>query len=137
MVNWRSDERFPGTYSQWLWQRVRRLRRPTLVYLCALAVIFTVVTLLVRHELGYWYRRGVPGVAVWTCVLAGLGVNVVLTQVLHWYPTSLVGIPTERFSTMAPPTVILVCHAFVLFGVVALLALLALLRQPPPPARDP
>ena len=45
-----------------------------------------------------------------------------LTQVLHWYPTSLVGIPTEKFSNMAPPTIVLVCHAFVLFGAFVLLA---------------
>jgi hypothetical protein len=197
-VNWRSNERFPGTYSQWLWQRVRRLMRPTLVYLAALAAIFAVVTVLVRrevtdayvqgvtgplwflavyipvtaltpatsawwrrhgvatiavlavavvaidvlrlhvgetwgainmiaawtlvHQLGYWYRHGVRrDVAVW-CVVLGLAVNVVLTQVLHWYPTSLVGIPTEKFSNMAPPSVILVCHSFVLFGLFVLLA---------------
>lgn len=197
-VNWSSNERFPGTYSQWLWQRVARLMRPTLVYLAALAVLFTVVTLVVRrevtdpylqgvtgplwflavyipvtaltpatsawwrrhglatiavlalvvvgvdvlrlhvvetagainmiaawtlvHQLGYWYRRGVPRAAAWACVVGGLVANVALTQVLRWYPTSLVGIPTEKFSNMAPPTVILVCHAFVLFGLFVLLA---------------
>jgi len=197
-VNWSSNERFPGTYSQWLWQRVARLMRPTVVYLSALAVLFAVVTLLVSrevtdpylqgvtgplwflavyipvtaltpatsawwrrhgiatiaimlavvvavdvvrlnyietagavnmvvawtlvHQLGYWYRRGVPRAAAWAFVVGGLGVNVVLTQVLHWYPTSLVGIPTERFSNMAPPTVILVCHSAVLFGGFVLLA---------------
>ena len=197
-VNWRSNERFPGTYSQWLWQRVARLMRPTLVYLAALSLIFTVVTILVPrsitdpyvqgitgplwflavyipvtaltpattawwrrrgpwtiavllvvvvlvdvvrlnsmetmgainmvaawtlvHQLGYWYRDGVPrGVAV-AAIVGGLGINVLLTQVLHWYPTSLVGIPTERFSNMAPPTIILVCHAFVLFGAFVLLS---------------
>ena len=197
-VNWRSNERFPGTYSQWLWQRVRRLMRPTLVYLVALAVIFSVVTVLVRrdvtdayvqgvtgplwflavyipvtaltpattawwrrqgrativvlvvavalvdvlrlnvgetwgalnmvlawtlvHQLGYWYRDGVRRDVAVVCVVLGLGVNVVLTQGLHWYPTSLVGIPTERFSNMAPPTIVLVCHSFVLFGLFVLLA---------------
>ena len=197
-VNWRSNERFPGTYSQWLWQRVARLMRPTLVYLAALSLIFTVVTILVPrsitdpyvqgitgplwflavyipvtaltpattawwrrrgpwtiavllvvvvlvdvvrlnsmetmgainmvaawtlvHQLGYWYRDGVQrGVAV-AAIVGGLGTNVLLTQVLHWYPTSLVGIPTERFSNMAPPTIILVCHAFVLFGAFVLLS---------------
>ena len=64
------------------------------------------------------------------CIVVGLGVNVVLTQVLHWYPTSLVGIATERFSNMAPPTIILVCHAFVLFGAFVLLA-----AVDPPPLR--
>ncbi len=197
-VNWRSNERFPGTYSQWLWQRVARLMRPTIVYLTVLAILFTVVTVLVPrritdpyvqgvtgplwflavyipvtaltpatsawwrrhgvvtiplllavviavdvvrlnaietlgavnmvvawtlvHQLGYWYRAGVSRRAAAACIVLGLGSNVVLTQVLHWYPTSLVGIPTERFSNMAPPTVILVCHAFVLLGSFVLLA---------------
>ena len=197
-VNYRSNERFPGSYSQWLWQRTARLMRPTVVYLAALALIFTVVTLVVRrevtdpyvqgvtgplwflavyipvtaltpatsawwrrrglatiavllvvvvtvdalrlnvsetigavnmiaawtlvHQLGYWYRRGVPRNVAIACIAGGLGVNVVLTQMLDWYPTSLVGIPTEKFSNMAPPTVILVCHSFVLFGAFVLLA---------------
>jgi hypothetical protein len=197
-VNYRSNERFPGTYSQWLWQRTARLMRPTVVYLATLAVIFTIVTVVVRrevtdpylqgvtgplwflavyipvtaltpatsawwrrrglatiavllavviavdalrlnvsetvgainmivawtlvHQLGYWYRRGVPRNSAIACIAAGLGINVVLTQVLDWYPTSLVGIPTEKFSNMAPPTVILVCHSFVLFGLFVLLA---------------
>ena len=197
-VNYRSNERFPGSYSQWLWQRTARLMRPTVVYLAALAVLFTVVTLVVRrevtdpyvqgvtgplwflavyipvtaltpatsawwrrrgvatiavllvvvvtidvlrlnvsetigavnmiaawtlvHQLGYWYRRGVPRNVAIVCIAVGLGVNVLLTQVLDWYPTSLVGIPTEKFSNMAPPSVILVCHSFVLFGAFVLLA---------------
>jgi hypothetical protein len=197
-VNWRSNERFPGTYSQWLWQRVARLMRPTLVYLVAMSAIFTVITILVPrsitdpyvqgitgplwflavyipvtaltpattawwrrhgpwtiavllavvvvvdvvrlnsmetmgainmiaawtlvHQLGYWYRQGVPRVAAVASIVGGLGVNIVLTQVLHWYPTSLVGIPTEKFSNMAPPTIILVSHASVLFGAFVLLS---------------
>jgi hypothetical protein len=197
-VNWRSNERFPGTYSQWLWQRVARLMRPTIVYLGVLAVVFAVVTVLVPrrvtdgyvqgvtgplwflavyipvtaltpatsawwrrhgawtiavllavvivvdvvrlnafetlgafnmivawtlvHQLGYWYRDGVRREIAYACIVIGLGVNIALTQVLHWYPTSLVGIPTEKFSNMAPPTIILACHAFVLFGAFVLLA---------------
>ena len=197
-VNWRSNERFPGTYSQWLWQRVARLMRPTVVYLGVLAVLFAVVTLLVPrritdpyvqsitgplwflavylvvtaltpattawwrrhglatvavllvvvvavdalrfgvidrfgavnmvaawtlvHQLGYWYRDGVRRGTAAACVVVGLGANVLLTQVLHRYPTSLVGIPTDPISNMSPPTVILVCHSFVLFGGFVLLA---------------
>jgi hypothetical protein len=37
--------------------------------------------------------------------------------------TSLVGIPTDAFSTVAPPTIILVCHAFLLFGAFGLLSI--------------
>jgi hypothetical protein len=197
-VNQRSFERFAGSYNQWLWNRTRRLMRPTVVYLLALAVIFTVVTLLVRrevtdpllqgvtgplwflalyipvtaltpltsrwwarsgpwsigvllvgvvlvdyvrlqhvetwgavnmllawvlvHQLGYWYRSGISRRMAAALLLVGLAVNVWLSQLLGWYPTSLVGIPTEKFSNMAPPTVVLVMHSFVLFGGFALLA---------------
>ncbi|MCA0330968.1 MAG: acyltransferase [Actinobacteria bacterium] len=197
-VNERSYERSAGTYNVWLWKRTRRLMRPTVVYLLVLAVIFSVVTLLVRrevtdplvqgvtgplwflavyipvtaltpvtsawwrrsglwsvavlavgvaaidvvrlnwvetagaltmvvawvlvHQLGYWYRAGVSRMAAWACVVGGLTANVLLSQVLRWYPTSLVGIPTERFSNMAPPTIVLVLHSLVLFGGFVLLA---------------
>ncbi|MFC6236807.1 acyltransferase family protein [Longivirga aurantiaca] len=197
-VNQRSFERFAGSYNQWLWNRTRRLMRPTVVFLLALAVIFTVVTLLVRrevtdpllqgvtgplwflalyipvtaltpvtsrwwarsgpwsvgvllvgvaavdyvrlshvetwgalnmllawvlvHQLGYWYRAGVSRRMATALLLGGLAVNVWLSQVLGWYPTSLVGIPTEKFSNMAPPTIVLVMHSFVLFGGFVLLA---------------
>jgi len=82
-----------------------------------MAVAWTLV-----HQLGYWYRDGVSRPVAVLSIVGGLTVNVVLTQVLDWYPTSLVGIPTEKFSNMAPPTLILVCHAFVLFGAFVLLA---------------
>jgi len=197
-VNQRSHERFAGTYNEWLWNRTRRLMRPTVVCLLALAVIFSVVTFVVRrevtdpllqgvtgplwflavyipvtaltpvtsawwrraglrsvvvlavcvalidvvrlnwvetagaltmivawvlvHQLGYWYRAGVTRRAAWACIAVGLTANVVLSQVLGWYPTSLVGIPTEKFSNMAPPTIVLVMHSLVLFGAFVLLA---------------
>jgi fucose 4-O-acetylase-like acetyltransferase len=197
-VNQRSYERSEGSYNLWLWRRTRRLMRPTVVYLLALAAIFSIVTLLVRrevtdplvqgvtgplwflavyipvtaltpvtsawwrrsglrsvavlaagvvvvdvvrlnwvetagaltmivawvlvHQLGYWYRAGVSRQAAWACVVGGLAANVVLSQVLRWYPTSLVGIPTEKFSNMAPPTIVLVLHSLVLFGLFVLLA---------------
>jgi len=197
-VNAGSRTRAHGTYNQWLWQRVRRLMRPTSVYLLVLAALAVVVTLLVPreitdpyvqgvtgplwflavyvpvtaltpltlaawkrwgiwtlvvlfasvavvdyvrlehvetagaltmilawvlvHQLGYWYRDGVPRGVAWGLVVGGLAGNVLLTQILQWYPTSLVGIPTERFSNMAPPTVILVLHSCVLFGAFVLVA---------------
>ena len=81
-----------------------------------------VVAWTLVHQLGYWYRDGVPRAVAVASIVGGLAVNVALTQVLHWYPTSLVGIPTEKFSNMAPPTIVLVCHSFVLFGAFVLLA---------------
>jgi hypothetical protein len=122
----------PATTAWW-----RRHGPWTIAVLLAVVVLVDVVRLNSRetlgavnmiaawtlvHQLGYWYRAGVPRAVAVLSIVGGLGVNIVLTQVVRWYPTSLVGIPTERFSNMAPPTVILVCHAFVLFGAFVLLA---------------
>lgn len=197
-VNATSWRRFDGTWSQWVWQRVGRLMRPTVVFLLAGSAIFTVVSLLVRrevtdalvggvtgplwflavyipvtamtpltlrwfdrsplgscllllvavgvvdvlrlnvaetagalnlvlawtlvHQLGYWYDRGVSRPVAGGLVVAGLAANLLLTWRLGWYPPSLVGIPTERFSNMAPPDLVLVWHAATLFGVFVLVA---------------
>lgn len=197
-VNQRSLERFDGQYNQWLWQRVRRLMQPTLAYLLAMSVVFTVVSQLVprettdpllagmagplwflavyipvtalapvssrwwraagvssllwlgvtvavvdwlrfqvndligvlnllvawlfAHQLGYWYRQGVSSRVALSSIAGGLLGNLLLTQVLDWYPTSLVGIATDPFSNVAPPTVVLLLHSMVLFGLFTLLA---------------
>ena len=197
-VNIGSFARSTGTYNQWLWQRVKRLMKPTAVFLLTMSVVFTilsftidtkitdalvsgvsgplwflsvyvivtaltpvtskmwnkfglasvvalfVLTVLVdfvrlqvvsaagvlnliiawvlAHQLGYWYNRGVTKNHSIALISVGLSLNILLTQVLKWYPTSLVGIPTEPISNMAPPTIILVFHTFVLFGLFNLLA---------------
>lgn len=197
-VNYGSYARFSGTYNQWLWQRVKRLMKPTAVFLLTMSLIFTVLSFtidtkitdalvsgisgplwflsvyvlvtaltpltskwwnrsglasvlvlfaaallvdLVRlqvasaagvlnliiawvmvHQLGYWYNRGVARNYAISLIAVGLVANLTLTQVLKWYPTSLVGIPTEPISNMAPPTIILVFHSLVLFGLFNLLA---------------
>lgn len=197
-VNIGSYLRSSGNFNQWLWQRTRRLMKPTVVFLLTLAVIFSVITLVADeritdglvsgvtgplwflsvyilvvaltpvsvkiwnllglksiwvffvlavlidyirlniadvagvlnliviwvmvHQLGYWYQQGVSRTHAQVLIVIGLLSNVVLTQVLKWYPTSLVGIPTEKFSNMAPPTIILALHSFVLFGIFVLIS---------------
>lgn len=197
-VNKTSWEHFNGTYSQWLWQRLARLLRPTIVFLSFVAILalfatlFTssevsgplitgitgplwflavyipvtdltpltakwfnetpaisvgvlfflsisvdvlrfnistivgVLNLLIAwtfvHQLGYWYNSGVKKQIATGLIVGGLLMNFFLTKVIGWYPTSLVGIPTEKFSNMAPPTVILVFHSIVLFGLLCILA---------------
>lgn len=74
------------------------------------------------HQLGYWYDDGIPRRIAGGIIGIGLGLNIVLTQITRTYPTSLVGIPTEKFSNMAPPDIILVNHALVLLGLFVLLA---------------
>ena len=197
-VNFGSYARSTGTYNQWLWQRVKRLMKPTAVFLLAMSVIFTVLSFTIDtritdalvsgisgplwflsvyvivtaltpltskwwnksglvsvfvlfvaavvvdvvrlqvasaagvlnliiawvmvHQLGYWYNRGVAKNHAISLIFVGLVANITLTQVLKWYPTSLVGIPTEPISNMAPPTIVLVFHSLVLFGLFNLLA---------------
>lgn len=197
-VNFGSYGRFSGTYNQWIWQRTKRLMKPTSVFLLTMSVAFTILTFTVdtrvtdalvsgvsgplwflavyvlvtaltpitskwwqasglksiwilfviavlvdvvrlqfadaagvlnlivawvlAHQLGYWYNRGVARNHAFYLIAIGLTANVVLTQLLKWYPTSLVGIPTEPISNMAPPTIILVFHTFVLFGLFNLVA---------------
>ena len=197
-VNKTSWENFSAGYAQWLWGRVSRLMRPTVVFLGFMVVFGTVATLALPasftdplmggitgplwflavyipvvaltpltaawfdrqplistvvlfiacvvidvlrfkfvgaagvanlllawvfvHQLGYWYSKGVSRRVASGLIVLGLLANVVLTNLLAWYPISLVGIPSERFSNMSPPDMILVFHALVLFGLFVLLA---------------
>jgi hypothetical protein len=93
-----------------------------LQFVSAAGILNLIVAWVLAHQLGYWYNRGVAKNHAKLMIAAGLIANIVLTQILHWYPTSLVGIPTEAISNMAPPTIILVFHTFVLFGLFNLIA---------------
>lgn len=197
-VNFGSYLRSQGNFNQWLWQRTRRLMKPTVVFLLTLAIAFSIITLLADesvtdglvtgvtgplwflsvyilvvaltplsvnvwkrlgkksiaiflllavlvdylrlnvldafgvlnliiiwvmvHQFGFWYQEGVTKLYARVFIAFGLVSNILLTQVFQLYPTSLVGIPTEKFSNMAPPTIILAFHSFVLFGLLVLLA---------------
>lgn len=197
-VNFGSYLRSQGNFNQWLWQRTRRLMKPTVVFLLTLAFVFSIITFfadekvtdglvtgvtgplwflsvyiivvaltpfsvkvwgvfgkksitllcflavlvdylrlnvldafgvlnlviiwVMVHQLGFWYQEGVNKNHARILIVLGLFSNIVLTQVVRWYPTSLVGIPTEKFSNMAPPTIILAFHSFVLFGLLVLVA---------------
>ncbi|MGA1248096.1 MAG: acyltransferase family protein, partial [Candidatus Nanopelagicales bacterium] len=45
-VNFGSYLRSQGNFNQWLWQRTRRLMKPTVVFLLTLAIAFSIITLL-------------------------------------------------------------------------------------------
>ena len=64
-------------------------------------------------------------------IVAALTVNAVLIQQGPW-PVSMVGMPGEPVSNMAPPTVVLAIHSFVLAGVLTCLSapLARLLERP-------
>ena len=69
-VNRGSWERFTGPWSQWMWQRTRRLMRPTLVFLAVMAVLFTIVSALVPRDVT---GPLVAGLLVSGADLAGVG----------------------------------------------------------------
>ncbi|MDX2816824.1 acyltransferase [Streptomyces sp. PA03-5A] len=74
---------------------------------------------LAVHQLGFLRADGrlrLPAAAA-TCGLAGAVALVALGP----YPLSMVGMPGERISNMAPPTLALLCHGVWLVGAVELL----------------
>jgi hypothetical protein len=79
---------------------------------------------LAVHQLGFLYADGVlvragRGFAA-ALAVAGLAVVVALTA-YGPYPVSMVGMPGDRISNMAPPTIALLAHSLWLTGLVLLL----------------
>jgi hypothetical protein len=74
------------------------------------------------HQLGFFYRRLVDAGrrVAWSLLWAGLFGLVALVG-SGLYPGSMVGVPGERFSNMAPPTVSIVALVTFQVGVVLLL----------------
>jgi hypothetical protein len=74
---------------------------------------------LAVHQLGFLRA---DGRITAPAVLAGTGLTgAVLLVALGPYPLSMVGMPGEKVSNMAPPTLALLCHALWLVGAVELL----------------
>ncbi|MGX2995216.1 acyltransferase family protein [Streptomyces sp. JNUCC 64] len=74
---------------------------------------------LAVHQLGFLRADGRLRAPV---VLAGAGLaGAALLVALGPYPLSMVGMPGERLSNMAPPTLALLCHGLWLVGAVELL----------------
>lgn len=73
------------------------------------------------HQLGFFYERLVaaPRRVAQCFVLGGLFALVALTNMGH-YPKSMVGVPGEAFSNMAPPTICIVALCVLQVGVVVL-----------------
>jgi hypothetical protein len=71
------------------------------------------------HQLGFFYDRliALPRSRHWT--LAGGGILLLAALVLtNRYPGSMVGVPGQRFSNMAPPTFCIVALCFLQIGLV-------------------
>ncbi|HEX7168398.1 MAG TPA: acyltransferase [Acidimicrobiales bacterium] len=85
------------------------------------------------HQLGFSYDRLVTASRrfAWCLVLGGLYALIALTHMGH-YPRSMVGVPGEAFSNMAPPTVCIVALCVLQVGVAVLLRdrATALLERP-------
>lgn len=75
---------------------------------------------LAVHQLGFRYADGRIG-RTGAAAMAGTGLLAVLALTAYGpYPVSMVGMPGERVSNMAPPTVALLAHAIWLIGLVML-----------------
>lgn len=74
------------------------------------------------HQLGFWYPKIAAGGRrmAWAFVWGGL---FTLTALVYsgTYPGSMVGVPGDKFSNMAPPTVTIVALVFFQIGVIMLL----------------
>jgi peptidoglycan/LPS O-acetylase OafA/YrhL len=85
------------------------------------------------HQLGFDYERltAAPRRVAWCLVLGGLFALVALTN-MGQYPRSMVGVPGEAISNMAPPTVCIVALCLLQVGVALLVrpAAVALLERP-------
>lgn len=79
----------------------------------ALGLINFVVVWAFAAQLGVWYveRPIAPRLAL-LLALGALTVNAAVVRLAH-YPLSMVGMPGEKISNMAPPTVPLLIHSFV------------------------
>ena len=86
----------------------------------ALGLLNFVVVWAFASQLGVWYvDQKVRRVVAASFVVVGLVVNELLVQLAH-YPISMVGMPGDKFSNMAPPTFVLLVHS----SVVCLVAIL-------------
>lgn len=74
------------------------------------------------HQLGFHYERLVaaPRRFAWSLVMGGTFALIVLTNMGH-YPKSMVGVPGEAISNMAPPTICIVALCLLQVGVALLL----------------
>jgi fucose 4-O-acetylase-like acetyltransferase len=76
---------------------------------------------LALHQLGYCWKDGLLTRRVaWTMVVAGSG-GLLLAVTAGPYPVSMVGVPGEAVSNMAPPTVALLAQGIGLCGLAVLL----------------
>jgi hypothetical protein len=117
-----------------------RLARHGFAPVVALVVVIGLTDLARFHLLGaigvvnfftVWFMAATLGLVMrdrvesgrhalaWTA-LGAFALNIALVAVFP-YPTSMVGMPGERISNMAPPTIVLALHAVVLICVVGLL----------------
>lgn len=74
-------------------------------------------------SLGIRYRHGrLSPRSGLLLALTAIAINIMLVLVLQWYPRSMVGMPGDPISNVAPPTFALAMHGVAVIGVVAALA---------------
>lgn len=120
----------------WMWLH-RRMGEVAIVGLVGLAVVVDVLRFTYRwpgiewfnmllvwsvpHQLGFFYERLVaaPRRFAWCLTLAGFFALFGLTN-MNLYPRSMVGVPGEEISNMAPPTLCIAALTVLQVGVILL-----------------
>ncbi len=75
---------------------------------------------LVLHQLGFSWREGLLTRRVGMVLVALGSAGLTLAVTVGPYPTSMVGLPGDEISNMAPPTVALMVQGFAIIGVAVL-----------------
>lgn len=90
--------------------------------IAGIAVLNLVVVWALAHQLGYFYERLVaaPRRFAWSLTLGGLFAMLGLTN-MGLYPRSMVGVPGESISNMAPPTLCIVALTLLQVGLALLI----------------
>jgi len=76
---------------------------------------------LALHQLGYCWKDGLLTRRVGVAMVVAGALGLVVAVTAGPYPVSMVGVPGEAVSNMAPPTVALLCQGIALCGLAVLL----------------
>lgn len=83
----------------------------------ALPLLNFVLVWSLLASLGSRFRHGLlSGQTAVAMSSVALAVNVLIVLVLQWYPRSMVGMPGDRISNVAPPTLALTMHGLMVIG---------------------
>lgn len=76
---------------------------------------------LAMHQMGYWWRRGIPRAAAAALLAGGVAWLLLLVGALG-YPVAMISVPGEAFSNSRPPTVAMLAIGCAQAGLIVLLS---------------